>query len=305
MVQTVEAEFAIMKKVIFCLMRKVNSALSLIGLKKRRPIVICDYLYRMLKPKGYFLIECQDSRMYIDSSDEVIGATLLTQGIWEEYQSELFKDLIKPGMVVIDIGANIGYYTLIAAKLVGDSGRVYAFEPEPNSYRILVKNIAINGYSNVVAIRKALSNQHGRVKLFLDKYTFGTPSFAEHNVPHKAGFVEVETETLDNFLPDGKVDLIKIDAQGAEGLILDGARKILRTNESLKIIMEFWPYGLSNLKSDSLNLLNELERCGFRIKLLDDTSGKMEEVGTLRIMELSSKLDKWGKLDLFMEKLSS
>ena len=72
-------------------------------------------------------------------------------------------------MTVVDIGANYGSYTLIASKLVGNDGRVYAFEPEPGNYDILVKNIEMNGYTNVTPIRKAVSNKQGKVRLYVDK----------------------------------------------------------------------------------------------------------------------------------------
>jgi FkbM family methyltransferase len=81
----------------------------------------------------------------------------------------LFKGIVKEGMVVVDIGANIGYYTLIAAKLVGKSGIVYVFEPMPSNYECLCKNIEVNGYTNVVLIQKAVSNKYGIAKVWFEK----------------------------------------------------------------------------------------------------------------------------------------
>ena len=89
-------------------------------------------------------------------------------GVNEKYETELFKKMVQDGMVVVDIGANIGYYTLIAAKLVGNKGIVYAFEPEPSNYELLCQNIAINGYTNVVPIEKAVSKTSGKTKLYVN-----------------------------------------------------------------------------------------------------------------------------------------
>jgi len=88
--------------------------------------------------------------MYIDSRDTTVGTSLLKWGFFEKYETKLFKKSIKRGMVVLDIGANIGYYTLLAARLVGDEGKVFAFEPDPYNYSLLRKNIEANRYNNVI-----------------------------------------------------------------------------------------------------------------------------------------------------------
>ena len=78
------------------------------------------------------------------------------------------REILKPGMVVLDIGANIGYHTLISSKLVGNTGKIYSFEPEPHNFKLLLKNIEINEFKNIIPINKALSNNIGSTKLFLD-----------------------------------------------------------------------------------------------------------------------------------------
>jgi FkbM family methyltransferase len=302
-----EADFRliyIMGKIVFSLLRKATNTLS--G-RRLREISVVEFLWRLIYttfgPKGITLITCQGSKMYVNANLGYggLGPILLIHGVYEGYETELFKRLVKPGMVVVDIGANIGYYSLIAAKSVGRYGSVYAFEPEPNNYDLLLKSIEINGYDNVIPVHKAVSNKQGRVKLFVDKVSPVHPSLSEVNIDYKAGFVEVEAITLDSFfddfVKDSRVDLIKMDTQGAEGLVIEGADKILTSN-NLKILMEFWPYGLSNLGTDPLNLLNTLRNYGFKLKLLDGT-----DIDVAKIINMcNGTSDGRGYVNLFLEK---
>jgi FkbM family methyltransferase len=294
-----------MRKLIFLIFKVIIKALS--GKKLGKiPGILAIYriIYKIVRPNGIILITCQGNKMYVNTKDEGIVPSLLIKGVYEEYQTELFKKSIRPGMIVVDVGANVGYYTLIAAKLVKDYGRVYAFEPEPRNYELLVKNIQINGYTNVIPLQKAVSNVSGKVKLFLDKVNLGKHSLSQNNV-RKAGFVEVEAVTLDDFfiniVKNVKVDFIKIDVEGAEGLVIEGADRILRDNDNLKIMMEFWPYGLRNVGTHPLMLLERLKSYGFKIKIIDEVKHRVRRVEMEEIMEISRKF-KYPILSLLLEK---
>ena len=122
------------------------------------------------------------------------------------------RSYVKPGEVVIDIGANVGYYTLIAARLVGETGRVYAFEPDPTNFAILDKNVRLNGFRNVVLEQKAVSNEPGSIELFLHEGAAG-----DHRIYQffqDQGAVEVEAVALDDYFEDvnGKIDFEKLRA---------------------------------------------------------------------------------------------
>src|SRR3989344_838016 len=234
-----------------------------------------QFLFERLKPQKITLIDVQDFKLFIDPRDQGVAQYLLLYGIFGEYETELIKNLVKPGMVVIDVGANIGYFTVIFAKLVGSTGKVYAFEPDPYNYDLLSRNIKFNNLSNVVLIPKALSDSTGKIKLLLDKTNLGNMSFAAQNISDGGGEIDVETITLDDYLGERKADFIKIDVQGAEGLVFGGAEKTLQ-NSPLKILMEFWPYGLKNLSADPLALLRGLENKGFKIKILNPQKHQLE-----------------------------
>ena len=229
------------------------------------------YAYRILKPRGIILTETQDLRMYVHAADDVITPEILAYGVHEEDETELFKKIIKPSMVIVDIGANIGYYSLLAAKLVGEKGKVYVFEPDPLNYNLLVANIETNHFTNIIPIQKVVSNKAGKVKFFLDKGNFGAHTLSEKNIQtERNGYIEADAITLDGFFKgekENKVDFIKMDVQGAEGLVIEEALEIIKHND-LKIMMEFWPQGLRNLGTDPLTLLKALHDYGFTIRVM-------------------------------------
>jgi FkbM family methyltransferase len=247
----------------------------------------CSWLYSFFKPKGIIKIRIQSNLMYLDTQDDVIFKELVTYGVYERQETELVKKLIKPGMAILDIGANIGYYTLIFAKLIGQRGVVYAFEPDPNNCNILALNLKQNNFSNVILIQKAISNKKEKVKLFIDEVNLGAHSFSENNIQlKKGGFIETETMTLDSFFKNrNRVDFIKIDTQGAEGLVIEGATELKKRN-NLKILMEFWPFGLKNLKTSPERLLETLKDFGFKIRVLDDKENYTGE-DVERIMQIA------------------
>lgn len=221
----------------------------------RGKMAIDDYLFRLLW-FGRNVVELQGSKMYINShdSDPSMRRTFrayVKRGVHEKATTELFKKMVKEGDVVVDMGANIGYFTLLAARLAGKSGKVYAFEPEPRNYYYLLKNIEINRYDNVVAVQKAVSDKTGKTTLFICPYDSGHHTINQYEgikaytpnlVGNKKDFVEVETITLDDFLKDEKqVNVIKMDVEGAEALVLSRMDNVIRGNANLKMFIEFFP----------------------------------------------------------------
>ena len=266
------------------------------------------FFTRMTDPEGIILISVQGSKMFVNTQDKAIVPYLLTKGIWEEYETQLIHNLIKPGDTVIDIGANIGYYSLIAAKLTGKDGMVYSFEPEPGNYELLVKNVKINNYHNVIPVQKAISNENGELKLYLDKTNLGSHSFIEgDDRRRKAGVVTVKTTTLDDYFGEEDkeigIDFIKMDAEGAEGLVIQGAKKVIK-KYTPKILMEFWPNGLRKLGTDPVQLLDDLQEFGYNIKVLDEENHEMKEMQIEKIMDFcdKKKLEGIHEINLFLEK---
>jgi FkbM family methyltransferase len=278
--------FVSLRLKIYKTYRRLGGFLSRIGLGR---IPGAGRLYNLLnnkfiRPKGIFLLNIQGNKIYVKAMDGGTAAVLLGGSAYEKYETELFEKMVQDGMVVVDIGANIGYYTLIAAKLVGKKGRIYAFEPEASSYELLCKNIQANGYTNIVPIEKAVSKTTGKTKLYVDRALTDISSFGKDNVlPYSknADCLEVETITLDDFFEravgDDRIDFMKIDVEGAEELVVDGADRILRNNR-LKILIEFVPRQLRNVGAEPPELLYKLQNYGFAIKLLNDRKQVLEPI---------------------------
>jgi FkbM family methyltransferase len=200
-------------------------------------------LFQLLRPNKD-IIEVQGSKMYINpdnlpKSFKKTFQSYLLSGIWEELTTKLFKEVVKEGDVVVDLGANIGYFTLLAARLVGSEGKVYSFEPEPLNHGLLLKNIELNRYDNVVAMQKAVSDTSGQVKFFLDRKDTGAHSIYQSDDSRE--HIEIESVTLDEFFQDKnyRVNVIKMDIEGAELAALAGMQRIIQENEDLKLFVEF------------------------------------------------------------------
>jgi FkbM family methyltransferase len=145
-------------------------------------------------------------------------------GSYEHEKQIAFADALSPGDVVFDLGANVGLYTLLAAKCVGPRGHVYAFEPLPHNVRFLERHLRLNRVSNATVLELAISDHSGRSRLDDTAH----PSEAKLS---SSGRVEVEVDTLDNLVASGEVrppQCLKIDVEGAESAVLEGAREVLQ-----------------------------------------------------------------------------
>jgi FkbM family methyltransferase len=194
---------------------------------------------------------------------------------YEPGTTRLFKETVNPGMVVVDIGAHVGYYTLLAAKQVGPKGKVYSFEPEQDNHALLLKNIAMNGYDNVVVTQMAVSDRMGSSTLYLADLDSGRHSMYQHGLPER-GSTPVNTTTLDSFLASEEwphIDLVKIDVEGAEVSVLDGMTILMERNAGLKFIIEFNPALLQGGGVDPLVFLERLASPGGAIQIIEDDDG--------------------------------
>ncbi len=241
---------------------------------------IISPLVDYLKPD--FLV-IDGHKLYIDKKDTAVSQELLLSGTWEEFETNLFKKNIKHNDIVIDIGAHIGYYTLIAARLVGKKGRVYAFEPNPDTFQILKKNVKENDYKNVVLVNKAISDKDTEAKLFLNKSNTGDHRLYDSRDNRK--FIDVSTISLDSYFKDKdkKIDLIKMDIQGSEVKAFKGGLKTIRKNKYIKIITEVWPMGI-NLSGNTINqYVDMLTNENFKFYEIDEKEKKLKDIDLLGI----------------------
>ncbi len=196
---------------------------------------------------GNGTVLCQvlgSQKMFVIGNDVGLSPHMIFEGYWEFWLSKHFAREISDGATVIDIGANLGYYTLLAASLVGSGGRVVAVEPNPQVFRLLSNSIAVNGYSGRVdAMNVALADreQSGEVDFFVPFAEPKNGRFVEPNadLEHLRKFGEVFQVKLGMLDPDKyeRVDFIKIDVEGAELAVLRHLQPII-ARFSPKIICE-------------------------------------------------------------------
>ena len=176
---------------------------------------------------------------------------------------------------MLDLGANIGYYTLQFAKLAGKTGHVIAFEPDPISFAILQKNIEANGYTSVTLVQRAVSNTAGILRLYCSALNRGDNRIFNSYDGRPSVYVEVVR--LDDHLRDlDHVNLIKMDIQGAEGAALEGMIALVERSPEVKIFSEFWPQGMLACGTHPTAYLDILTRMGFGLYEISDETGRLE-----------------------------
>jgi FkbM family methyltransferase len=233
----------------------------------------------------------------MDLRDGAVSSTLFAEGIWEPEETAFLEKILRPGMVFVDIGANIGYYTVMASGLVGSTGKVFAFEPDPRNFALLERNIAENHCENVFIDQKAVAASTRRVFLYRsegnygDHRTYNPSDDALRQHKSKRSAVAVEALSLDDYFaehPTG-IDVLKMDIQGSEYDAFIGMRRTLQRNSDVTILTEFWPTGLKQAGATPDLFLDEVRACGFQIYRLEQ--GRIQEVSSNEILNRLSGND--------------
>ncbi|MFH1292185.1 MAG: FkbM family methyltransferase [bacterium] len=249
-------------------------------LKPKRLKSIVNILLTVIMPET---VKINDSIVALNKRDPVVSGALML-GVYETFEALQIQKKLKPGMVAIDIGANIGYYTAMAAKSVGHSGKVFAFEPDPENFSFLKKTVALNQFQNVECNRIGISNSEGRGQLYLSPENMG-----DHRIytsPAGRQSIEIEMMSIDFFMKKNglqRVDLIKMDIQGAEGLAIQGMRKVIADNPHIKMFTEFWPQGIERTGLSPSSILRTIEEMGFKIFMINKKNGDLEPVQDFNI----------------------
>ena len=186
------------------------------------------------------------TKMFINQNDHVISKQLAFRYSYEEEEINFLKTKISPGMTVIDIGANIGYHTLLFSKWVKPYGKIFAFEPDPTNFKLLKKNITANQIKNIVSFKNAVSDKNDKISLFLSEDNSGDHRindlliFKNDNMRKKIGTHSVKLDSV--FSKSQKIDFIKIDIQGSEIQALNGMQNILKNRKNSYFNDDSGPY---------------------------------------------------------------
>jgi FkbM family methyltransferase len=211
-------------------------------------------------------------KLYVDTRSVDIGSHLLLGGLWEPNYVKAFCDLLMPGDTVLDVGANHGVYALLAAQRVAPHGRVYAFEPASNFFQLIRASVSINGLDGLVKVeRLAVAEAAREMTLVSDPHWSGAAHLAtESEATPSAQLGHQESETvrfvaLDEHFGDGlaKIDAMKMDIEGAEGLALKGMTRLIERSPRVKIMMEFCPKMLARYACDATFVIEFLRSRAF------------------------------------------
>jgi FkbM family methyltransferase len=202
-------------------------------------------------------------------TDPVLGMGM-EGGVYEVGTSNALLGALKEGDVVINVGADIGYYTCLAAKKVGSKGLVHAFEPNPESFERLKTNVENNHLDNVKLLPYAVADKKGTLS-FYPNGPFSTLGFDRFHDRGKV--INVETTYLDEMFADKAVAMLFMDAEGSEMKILRGMKKMLEHNKNIQLILEFNPVMITGSGDSPKEFLQALLANGFALYALDDKEG--------------------------------
>jgi FkbM family methyltransferase len=208
----------------------------------------------------------------LNPNDPVVSGAL-TFRVYEKSETAFLKRTFFRGMVFLDIGANVGYYTALAGHAAGATGRVLALEPDPESYRYLTQTIQVNQFSNTTSFQMAASDHVGSAQLHISNHNRGDNRLYANELA--SDVVTVHTTTIDVLLRQNgisSVDVIKIDVQGAEGRALQGMKDTLAQSKPVTLLTEFWPDGLRRAGTEPQEFLHILEKFGLHIHELQPDS---------------------------------
>jgi FkbM family methyltransferase len=182
----------------------------------------------------------------------------IIQRVYEPETTNLVKRLIRPGFNFVDVGADYGYYSLLVAKVSHDQAHIYAFEPSINRFdQYLIPNIRRNHYRNIYAYKQALSDTNKPAAFYLEGGSL-------YNVKDEKQMQTVECDLLDNIIPkDVKIDLVKIDVEGAEINVLLGMERIMADSHHIKLIIEINPQVLARAGHTAREITDYLLARGF------------------------------------------
>jgi FkbM family methyltransferase len=197
--------------------------------------------------------------------------------VYENYTISEIPKWVKKGGLALDVGAHVGIITLILSRLVGVSGKVVSFEPDPFTSKFFDKNLNWNKISNVTLVRAGVGKKDGNSRLY--RSSEDPADNRLFNSDNRSESVKIKVVALDSRIKD-KVDFIKIDVQGLENDVILGASKLIKKYKPV-LLIEFWPEGLFAAKSSPFALYKSIKKHGYSIYALDDIYKKKIKIKNL------------------------
>ena len=232
-------------------------------------------------------VDVEGFRLALDTADPSVCGPILAQGRWEPHLTGVLRRYLRSGMRVVDVGANIGYYTMLAATLVGPEGTVTAFEPNSENCRLILMSVATNQLANIRLFPLALAEKAGCEHFSTHIGSNGGLVSASHSLGTGYGVV-VPTARLDTFV-EPPLDFVKMDVEGAEHRVLRGAEALI--GAALPIISTEFSCEMITRVSGTTprSFLEFFLHYGYSIFVVDRQSGRLDAVD-----DIDSFLGAWG-----------
>ena len=225
---------------------------------------ITNWLIKKLIPEK---VNIGKASLFLNPNDPVVSGAIFFN-VYEKSEIKFIKSISFKGMKVIDIGANIGYYTTLLSQEAGDKGLILAIEPDLESFKYLSRSINSLENKNVLSFPIAASNLRQKLPLYISKDNRGDNRLYQNN--QKRDHFLVDCLTIDELSFQTKIesfDLIKIDVQGYEPKVFQGMQKTIRSSKNLTILTEFWPKGIIQAGESPENFLRTLRE--MKLKLFE------------------------------------
>jgi FkbM family methyltransferase len=210
-------------------------------------------------------LERRGAVIVLNPDDPVISGAL-TFGVYERAETAFLCQVLRPGMTFLDVGANVGYYTALAIRHVGETGKIIALEPDRENFQYLERTVAANRAHNVTCVQRAAADRIGTLRLYVSKDNRGDNRLYANDLCDES--YDVDVTTVDTLLGEcgvNSVDLVKMDVQGFEGHIVQGMERTIRQSKKLIMLTEFWPFGLESAGTCPERFLLGLEQAGLTL----------------------------------------
>ena len=224
------------------------------------------------------------AKLLVDTTDVVLAPWLLSDGLWEAQVTDWLQQILKPGHVFVDVGANIGYFTVLGGRLVGPSGHVVAVEAHPRLAALVQRNAVMNGIYPWVTTHEAAAWStstslpfHVRVHSSSGSSAGSIGSERLAHFHDREEVLQVPTVVLDDVLADlPRVDVVKIDVEGAELQTVRGLERTIKANPGIVLELEWAPELLGLVGDAATDLRDLLVDHGFRFRLLEEGLAPVE-----------------------------
>ncbi|MEM1113640.1 MAG: FkbM family methyltransferase [Pseudomonadota bacterium] len=203
--------------------------------------------------------------------DRFVSERLREEGIWEPYETSLLRRLLRPGGIFLDVGANIGYFTLLAAHWVGPAGGVFAVEPDPANFALLRDNLTLNSLlERVVLLNAGMAERDGETRLYLSEDNLGDHQLHPDEPGRRSIAVPLVNATAWLEGRCAQLDVIKVDTQGAEHAVLSGLLPFLLKQQSpFHLLIELTPFSLRAAGTHGRALIELLEGLALPFWIVD------------------------------------